>query len=99
MTTIDNQKHGKLRRILNQGLSDAHIRTMDPELRRVTATFVHTVTEAQDRFHPMSESVSGEGDGWSAAKNMAQWCNIHVPSFHHPYFGRHANWARIEYNL
>jgi cytochrome P450 len=68
--TLDNKEHGKLRRILNQGLSDAHIRTMDSEVSRLAALFASCVGETRDRFDP--KLVPGE-DGWSAPKNMAEW--------------------------
>ncbi|POR32440.1 Putative benzoate 4-monooxygenase cytochrome p450 [Tolypocladium paradoxum] len=72
--TIDNQKHAKLRRILNQGLSDSHIRALDSELNDIAAIFAKGLGETQDRFQ-----ISGgidTADGWSSPKNMAHWCDF-----------------------
>ncbi|KAI8628148.1 putative cytochrome P450 [Xylariaceae sp. FL1651] len=71
--TLDNKEHGKLRRILNQGLSDAHIRTMDSEVSRLANLFASSVGETRDRFD--SELVPSN-DGWSAPKNMAEWSDF-----------------------
>lgn len=72
--TINNKEHGKLRRILNQGLSDSCIRTMDSELKSLAVLFAECLGEAEDRFQS-SGSVRA-GDGWSSPKNMAEWCRF-----------------------
>lgn len=79
--TLDNAEHGKLRRILNQGLSDSHIRIMDKELSDLAELFGSSVGETQDRF---DDKLVAGGDGWSAPKNMAEWSKSSVPN--EPYF-------------
>ncbi|KAL4905800.1 hypothetical protein BDW74DRAFT_184864 [Aspergillus multicolor] len=82
ISTIDNERHGKIRRVLNQGLSDGHIRAMDGEMTAVAALFAERLGEETDRFRehgtrsPSASRSTGEGDSWSGAKNMAEWCDF-----------------------
>ena len=86
LSKVDNAEHGKLRRILNQGLSDAHIRTMSPEISSIATVFANTLGEKKDRFDtchaalaaaPRSELAAlSKEDGWSEPKNMAEWCDF-----------------------
>ncbi|KAI0873978.1 putative cytochrome P450 [Hypoxylon argillaceum] len=71
--TLDNKEHGKLRRILNQGLSDSHIRSMNTEISRLAALFASSVGETRERF---DSSLAPGDDGWSAPKNMAEWSDF-----------------------
>ncbi|RDW76333.1 cytochrome P450 [Aspergillus mulundensis] len=74
ISTIDNDRHGKIRRVLNQGLSDGHIRAMDAEMTAVAALFAERLGEATDRFDGTRSAPAS--DGWSCAKNMAEWCDF-----------------------
>ncbi|EFY94096.2 Cytochrome P450 CYP548G4 [Metarhizium robertsii ARSEF 23] len=76
--TMDNTAHGKLRRIMNQGLSDSHIRTMTPELQAIVSTFAGGIGEMEDRFHTSGPVTANSDDdeGWSSPKNMAHWCDF-----------------------
>ncbi|KAL4734798.1 cytochrome P450 [Aspergillus similis] len=80
LATLDNARHGQLRRILNQGLSETQIRSMDAELRRIASLFAERLGEAKDRFESRATSPAitdnHDSDGWSAAKNMAEWCDF-----------------------
>ncbi|KAL3435218.1 cytochrome P450 [Aspergillus tetrazonus] len=80
LATLDNARHSQLRRILNQGLSETHIRSMDAELRRIASLFAERLGEAEDRFESGATSPgpteNHDSDGWSAAKNMAEWCDF-----------------------
>ncbi|KAL0935888.1 benzoate 4-monooxygenase cytochrome p450 [Colletotrichum truncatum] len=71
-SVVDKTKHGKLRRILNQGLSDSYIRTIDSELTELASLFALSLGANKDRFVSTSESTN---DGWTCAKNMAHWCD------------------------
>lgn len=70
--TIDNKKHGRLRRIINQGLSDSHIRTMDSQLKSLAMVFAEGLGEERDRFETTASTHIG--DGWSSPKDVAKWC-------------------------
>lgn len=70
-SVVDKTKHGKLRRILNQGLSDAYIRNIDSELTDLSRLFATSLGASKDRFFP---DIDAAGDGWTCAKNMAHWC-------------------------
>ncbi|KAF6836431.1 benzoate 4-monooxygenase cytochrome p450 [Colletotrichum plurivorum] len=71
-SVVDKTKHGKLRRILNQGLSDAYIRNIDSELTDLSRLFATSLGASKDRFAPDADAA---GDGWTCAKNMAHWCD------------------------
>jgi hypothetical protein len=72
-SVVDKQVHGKLRRILNQGLSDSFIRTLDDELRALAKLLCTRLGEKQDDFSP---SWNSDEEGWSCPKNMAHWCKF-----------------------
>lgn len=72
ISTLDPVKHGKIRRVLNQGLSDAHLRKLDPAMKAVAVEFARGVGAAQNRFEP---ELTPSADGWSSPKNMALWCD------------------------
>ncbi|TLD03502.1 uncharacterized protein PgNI_11563 [Pyricularia grisea] len=79
--TLDDHKHGKKRRILKQGLSDAQIRTMDFELRSAALNFAEQLGEEHDRFAHAGKNDGAAAqpsyhDGWSGPKNMAHWCDF-----------------------
>ncbi|KAI8294904.1 Cytochrome P450 monooxygenase apf7 [Colletotrichum sp. SAR 10_98] len=71
-SVVDKTKHGKLRRILNQGLSDSYIRTFDKELTDLARLFSSSLGSSKDRFVPETDATT---DGWTCAKNMAHWCD------------------------
>ncbi|KAF5964810.1 cytochrome P450 monooxygenase [Fusarium coicis] len=70
---IDNQGHAKLRRLVGQGLSNAHIRMYDEELRDSALLFASRLGEEVDRFEP--NQPPGNHDGWTSPKNVASWSN------------------------
>lgn len=72
-SVVDKTKHGKLRRILNQGLSDSYIRTFDKELTDIARLFSSSLGSSKDRFVPETDATT---DGWTCAKNMAHWCEL-----------------------
>ncbi|KAL4752592.1 cytochrome P450, partial [Aspergillus terricola var. indicus] len=53
---------------------------MDAELRRIASLFAERLGEAEDRFGSRATSSAptdnDNSDGWSAAKNMAEWCDF-----------------------
>ncbi|KAK1590716.1 putative cytochrome P450 [Colletotrichum navitas] len=71
-SVVDKTKHGKLRRILNQGLSDSHIRTIDTQMTDIACLLTSSLGSVKDRFGPDTGEPSG---GWTCAKNMAHWCD------------------------
>ncbi|EOA91200.1 uncharacterized protein SETTUDRAFT_177837 [Exserohilum turcica Et28A] len=71
--TMDDREHGKLRRLLNQGLSDSHFRAFDSEMCRLALLFASSLGKRQDTFDPTLEA--GE-DQWSAPKNLAEWSDF-----------------------
>ncbi|KAL4975415.1 cytochrome P450 [Aspergillus desertorum] len=60
------------------GLSESQIRSMDVELRRGASLFAECLDEAEDRFESQTArpTTTGSDDRWSAAKNMAEWCDF-----------------------
>ncbi|KAL2850207.1 putative cytochrome P450 [Aspergillus pseudoustus] len=78
LCTLDNNRHRMLRRLMNQGLSDTNIRSMDTKLRNVASLFASAIGEKEDRFDAEREHSGDDGydDGWTVAKNMAHWCDF-----------------------
>ncbi|KAF7183231.1 hypothetical protein CNMCM7691_003144 [Aspergillus felis] len=72
LCTLDDTRHRFYRRLMNQGLSDTHIRRMDKKLRSLASLFASSLGEPTDRFHNTEEPA---GDGWSVPKNMSHWCD------------------------
>ncbi|EKG10371.1 hypothetical protein MPH_12470 [Macrophomina phaseolina MS6] len=63
LTLKDKKEHGRRRRILAQGLSDASLRRFEPKL-------VELIKELCNQIGPTKD------DGqWSSTRNMADWCN------------------------
>ncbi|TLD29207.1 hypothetical protein PspLS_04276 [Pyricularia sp. CBS 133598] len=95
--TLDDYRHGKKRRILKQGLSDAQIRIMDVELRSVALALAEGLGEKHDRFAPAGENdgvaaQTSRHDGWSGPKNMAHWCDFFAfDAMSHSIFGTSYN--------
>lgn len=81
---VDKTEHGKLRRILNQGLSDMQIRAMSDELAEISTTFADRLGDAQDRFDTCADALAATNDrslalgedGWSPPKNLGKWCDF-----------------------
>lgn len=64
LTLKDKKEHGRRRRILAQGLSDASLRRFEPKL-------VELIKEMCSQIGPTKE------DGqWSSTRNMADWCKM-----------------------
>ncbi|KAL2811856.1 cytochrome P450 [Aspergillus granulosus] len=74
LCTLDNTRHKMLRRLLNQGLSDINIRSMDEKMVNVASLFASALGEKEDRFDASRQHVGD--DEWSVAKNMAHWCDF-----------------------
>ncbi|TLD04773.1 uncharacterized protein PgNI_09075 [Pyricularia grisea] len=74
--TIDDWEHGKLRRILNQSLSEGQIRGMDNELSAAARLFAERLGARSDPFGGSNPTPAmGEDQGWTAPKNLAHWCD------------------------
>ncbi|GJC89903.1 cytochrome P450 monooxygenase apf7 [Colletotrichum liriopes] len=71
-SVVDKKQHGKLRRILNQGLSDTYIRSRDSEFSALARVFSSMLGEPVDRF---SNHGTDPIDGWTSSKNLAHWCD------------------------
>lgn len=74
--TLDDKAHGKLRRLLNLGLSNTQLRSIDDEISGLARLFASRLGEKNDRFNSKLEPTR---DGWSAAKNMAEWSERSFP--------------------
>jgi cytochrome P450 len=72
LSELDDKKHAIIRRIINQGLSESHIRTMDSDINAVASVLVERLGERNDRFEERVNAIETH-DGWTAPKNMARW--------------------------
>lgn len=72
LTAIDKKAHGRKRRILSQGLSEAAIRSYEP----IILEQIHKLCDIWARLSDMSTAVPEEKQAaWSIPQNMARWAN------------------------
>ncbi|RFU28583.1 hypothetical protein B7463_g7751, partial [Scytalidium lignicola] len=70
LSATDKTIHGRKRRILAQGLSDAHMRVLEPAILECVRSLSSRLGEIQDDFSPQALI---DKDGWTCAKNMSDW--------------------------
>jgi cytochrome P450 len=70
LTLIDKVEHGKRRRIISQGFSDAALRTYQPKILAQIQNFCSALTTA-DKYEG-AESME-KSTLWTKPQNMARW--------------------------
>ncbi|MCJ1325980.1 hypothetical protein MMC10_002643 [Thelotrema lepadinum] len=72
LTHIDKKGHGRKRRIVSQGLSDAAVRSYEP-------TIIHHINKMCDIWAQKDKNTENEKDNqassWSPPHNIARWTN------------------------
>lgn len=69
LTVRDKKDHGRRRRVISQGFSDAAVRNYEPSM-------LVLINRLCDRLlRPIGEDVEHQPGEWHSARNMAQWCN------------------------
>ncbi|KAH8682569.1 cytochrome P450 [Xylariales sp. PMI_506] len=64
LTTRDKAQHGRRKRLISQGVSDASLRALEPAIIRHIQKFCRKVSEPDPA-----------GSDWSTAKDISEWCN------------------------
>lgn len=68
----DKKEYAKLKKIMQQGFSDAANREHEPKVIREIDTFIKMISE--------DENPGNSADGWSNPKNMTLWCRFSTHS-------------------
>lgn len=63
----DKKEYAKLKKIMQQGFSDAANREHEPKVIREIDTFIKMISA--------DENPGNSADGWSSPNNMTLWCN------------------------
>jgi cytochrome P450 len=80
LTVRDRKDHGRRRRVIQQGLSDATLRAFEPHMFEIINRFcdrlIQTVEEEQ-AAKDMGESTETayKTQTWKTTRNMSEWCN------------------------
>jgi cytochrome P450 len=80
LTVRDRKDHGRRRRVIQQGLSDATLRAFEPHMFEIINRFcdrlIQTVEEDQ-AAKDMGESIemAYKTQTWKTTRNMSEWCN------------------------
>ncbi|PYH91554.1 putative cytochrome P450 [Aspergillus ellipticus CBS 707.79] len=75
LSTVNKKVHGRKRRLLSQGLSDHSLKLLEPTLLNTVDRLCDRLAEKQDNFSPPDQPIE---DGWTCAKNMAEWCDFYT---------------------
>lgn len=80
LTVRDRKDHGRRRRVIQQGLSDATLRAFEPYMYEIINRFcdrlIQTVEE-EKALEAKGESTEAayKEETWKTTRNMAEWCN------------------------
>jgi cytochrome P450 len=81
LTVRDRKDHGRRRRVIQQGLSDATLRAFEPHMYEIINRFcdrmVQTVQE-ENKSKETGELMTRARDDetWKPSRNMSEWCNF-----------------------
>ncbi|KAF2500060.1 cytochrome P450 [Lophium mytilinum] len=71
LTVREKKDHGRRRRVISQGLSDAVIRNFEPAMLEIINRFCDRMLQTVEEETENSNSEKA----WSPIRNMSQWCN------------------------
>jgi cytochrome P450 len=80
LTVRDRKDHGRRRRVIQQGLSDATLRAFEPYMYEIINRFcdrlIQTVEEENTvKANGESPETAHKTATWKNARNMSEWCN------------------------
>ncbi|KAF2181847.1 cytochrome P450 [Zopfia rhizophila CBS 207.26] len=80
LTVRDRKDHGRRRRVIQQGLSDATLRAFEPYMLEIINRFcdrlLQTVEEENaDMANGESKDSTSADSTWKTSRNMSEWCN------------------------
>jgi hypothetical protein len=71
----DRTEHARKRRVLSQAFSDTAIKQMERYILANVRTFCEAIGASTSAAGAAVGFVGEEGKGWTAPKNMSDWCN------------------------
>ncbi|MCJ1316869.1 hypothetical protein MMC15_002190 [Xylographa vitiligo] len=74
LTLVDKKAHGRKRRIISQGLSDASLRGFEPTIMNHVNKLCN-ILASQAKPSTWSAGASSSKPGWTTGQNMARWAN------------------------
>ncbi|MCJ1389640.1 hypothetical protein MMC18_002497 [Xylographa bjoerkii] len=74
LTLVDKKAHGRQRRIISQGFSDASLRGFEPTIMTHVDKLCN-ILASQARPSAWSANTSSGKPGWTIGQNMARWAN------------------------
>ena len=80
LTCRDRKDHGRRRRVIQQGLSDATLRAFEPHMHKIINRFCDRLVQTIEEENKLKElGQSPEEDSqtetWKSSRNMSEWCN------------------------
>jgi cytochrome P450 len=79
LTVRDRKDHGRRRRVIQQGLSDATLRAFEPHMYEIINRFcdrmIQTVEEADKAREAGQSQDALQDETWNTSRNMSEWCN------------------------
>ncbi|KAI9848834.1 MAG: hypothetical protein M1837_006350 [Sclerophora amabilis] len=69
LTITDKKEHGRRRRVMSQGFSDASMRSYEPSMLAQAQKFCACLARSDEQLS--AKTV----ERWLPARNMSQWCN------------------------
>jgi cytochrome P450 len=80
LTVRDRKDHGRRRRVIQQGLSDATLRAFEPYMYEIINRFCDRLiqtSEEQTALEKLGESMDTvhKTATWKTERNMSEWCN------------------------
>lgn len=81
LTVRDRKDHGRRRRVIQQGLSDATLRAFEPYMYEIINRFCDRMiqtAEEETKLKETGESIETafKQESWNAPRNMSEWCNF-----------------------
>ena len=86
LTLRDKHQHGRRKKLISQGFSDANLRTLEPAILTQIAKFCDKLIEPLDddglTSHGYQDKPAGQ---WSCTRDLSRWCESRL--FRLPRFG------------
>ncbi|KAH7074749.1 cytochrome P450 [Paraphoma chrysanthemicola] len=74
LTVRDRKDHGRRRRVIQQGLSDATLRAFEPHMYEIINRFCDRMVQTVEEEN-MVVAPTKQEETWKPSRNMSEWCN------------------------
>jgi cytochrome P450 len=80
LTVRDRKDHGRRRRVIQQGLSDATLRAFEPYMYEIINRFCDRMIQTHEEESKAKEAGQStekilQDETWQTSRNMSEWCN------------------------